>query len=119
MPIGVALGLGALLTLVGAAVLVIASRSAQGSLPRNWIVGIRTKETLGSDERWRQAHVAASRSLRIAGFGPLLAGVLVLSRPSNVVGAVSILAGLAWLVGWALLAGRRADRRITMEQVEE
>ena len=52
------------------------------------------------------------RSPTIAGLGPLVAGPLLLRRPSNGVAAAIILASIVWLVGWVMAAGSQASRAV-------
>ncbi|NND01707.1 MAG: SdpI family protein, partial [Acidimicrobiia bacterium] len=66
MPFGTAIGLGLLLLAAGVTLLVVALRSRGGTLPRNWIVGIRTTQTLADDEAWHRAHLAAASPLLLA-----------------------------------------------------
>lgn len=98
------------LVLVGAGVLVIAigRRAWKGELPRNYLAGIRTRATLASDQAWHIAHRASGPRLTLAGFGPLVVGVLLLARPSNGGGLVLVTGGLVWLVGWVVAGAARA-----------
>lgn len=114
MPFGTAIGLGVLLILAGALLAVVAYRSRRGTLPRNWVVGIRTTTTLASEEVWNVAHRAAARALSIGAWGTFVTGAFLLFRPSNGLGLALISIGLVWLLGWVIRAGylgTRAARR--------
>lgn len=55
----------------------IPSAAAEGSLTRNGAIGIRTKETLRSDEAWRAGHEAAGPVVKkTARIGFVLAAAL-------------------------------------------
>lgn len=113
MPLATAIGLGLLLIAAGAILGVVAYRSHRGTLPRNWIVGIRTTTTLASDEAWNAAHRAGARALSVGAWGALLTGAVLLLRPSNGLGLAVMAAGLVWLLGWVVRAaylGTRAAR---------
>lgn len=113
MPLATAIGLGLLLIVTGALLIVVAYRSQRGTLPRNWIVGIRTTTTLASDEAWDAAHRAGARALSIGAWGTLATGLVLLLRPSNGLGLAVISIGLLWLLGWVFRAaylGIRAAR---------
>ena len=102
---GPAVGLALLLAAGGIILLVVGRRASAGTLRKNPLVGIRTTLTLNSEIAWDAAHLAGGRLLSIAGLGPLLTGPLLLTRPTNLVGLVIVLSGLAWMVGWILAAG--------------
>ena len=105
MPWGAAVGLALLLAAGGVALVVAGRRASAGTLRKNPLVGIRTTLTLNSEIAWDAAHLAGGRLLSIAGLGPLLTGPLLLTHPTNAVGLVIVLSGLAWMVGWILAAG--------------
>lgn len=110
MPLGTAIGLGLLLMVTGVLLAVVASRSRRGTLPRNWIVGIRTSATLASDEAWNAAHRAGARALSIGAWGTFGTGALILLRLSNGIGLAVVTIGLVWLLAWVLRAGCLGDR---------
>lgn len=113
MPLGTAIGLGAVLVAAGVILLVVALRSRSGTLPRNWIVGIRTTTTLASDEAWIRAHHASATPLLLGSIGTMLAGLVLLLRPTNGFGLAIVTAGLIWLLFWVIragVAGQRAAR---------
>ena len=85
-------------------------RSAAGRLGRNWLVGIRVPATLESDAAWEAAHRAAGSHMFVGGVVPMVAGPFLLSGPTNGVGAVVVLAALAWLLTWVVAAGITAQR---------
>lgn len=110
MPPGVANGLGALLIAAGALLAVVAIRSRRGSLPRNWIVGIRSTSTLASDAAWVAAHRAAAPSLAFGSVGSVVAGIALAFRPSNRVGLAIVLVGLVWLLTFVVAGGYLGNR---------
>ena len=105
MPWGAAVGLALLLAAGGLVLVVVGRRASAGTLKKNPLVGIRTTLTLNSEVAWDAAHLAGGRLLSISGLGPLLTGPLLLTHPTNAVGLVIVLSGLAWMVGWILAAG--------------
>jgi len=113
MPLATAMGLGLLLLATGVLLLVVALRARSGTLPRNWIVGIRTRTTLADDEAWQRAHLAGATPLLLGSVGTMLAGVVLLLRPTNGFGLAVVIAGLAWLLFWVIrggIAGQRAAK---------
>ncbi|MDJ0961754.1 MAG: SdpI family protein [Acidimicrobiia bacterium] len=115
MPLGVAIGMGLLLIVTGGLLAVVARRSRRGTLPRNWIVGIRTRATLASEAAWEAAHRAAATALAIGAGGTTLAGLLVLFRPSNGVGLAIISIGLVWLLVGVMAGGYVGTRAARQE----
>ncbi len=104
-----------MMALVAGLIFEVGRRSSLGSLSRNWLVGIRTTETLASDHNWETAHRAASPRLKTAAAGPATAFVWLLTRPSNVMAAAVLISGLIWLLGWiiaAAMSGREAIAQI-------
>ena len=95
--------------------------SGRGSLGRNQLVGIRTKWTMSSDERWAAGHRAGARRILIGGVGgaaicalAILSGVLVLlgvaESVTNGVIAALVIGSSAWLVAWMIAATVSANR---------
>ena len=105
MPGGAALFLAVMLTASGIALIVVGRRARAGRLRRNRWMGIRTTLTLLSDQAWDAAHLAGGSKLSVAGYGPLVAGPLMLSGPTNGGGATIVFAGLGWMLIWILVAG--------------
>ncbi|MFD9818901.1 SdpI family protein [Streptomyces violascens] len=62
---------------VSVGVLTIARKSRNGTLPRNPLVGVRTRETLGDDSSWRAGQREARR--RYVRLVPVLAGAAIAS----------------------------------------
>lgn len=102
------------IVLIGAAVLlfVIGRMSAAGTLKRNWIVGIRVKSTLESDEAWETAHKAGGWMLQLSALGPLIAGIVTLFRPSGEIAVFAIFAGLIWMLLFVIASGFAARRAL-------
>lgn len=105
MPLGTAIGLGVVLLVAGLILLTVALRARSGTLPRNWIVGIRTATTLTDDAAWQRAHLAGATPLLIGSVGTMLAGVVLLLRPTNGFGLAVIIAGISWLLFWVIRSG--------------
>lgn len=105
MPWGMAVLLAIALPAAGVLLIVGGRRAREGRLRRNHFIGIRTTLTLNSEKAWDAAHVAGGHLLSVAGFGPLLTGPLLLTHPSNGVGAAIVFSGIGWMLGWILAAG--------------
>ncbi len=115
MPLGSAILLGAMLIAAGILLVVVALKSRSGTLPRNWVVGLRTPLTLASDEAWDTAHRAGAPALMVGAVATIVAGVALLFRPANGAGLVIALGGVGWLLGWVFRAaqlGIRAARAL-------
>ena len=75
---------GDLSLLVGVVILTgvsgfLATACRTGTLPRNGVVGVRTKATMSSDEAWDAGHRAAAPALRrTAWFGLVLIAITVI-----------------------------------------
>lgn len=110
MPLGTAMLLGLVLIVAGILLAVVAAKSRNGTLPRNWIVGIRTTTTMASDEAWDLAHRAGASALGIGAGATIVAGVALFFQPSNGTGLAIALAGIAWLLGWVIVAARRGTK---------
>ena len=110
MPGGMALGLGLFLIAAGVLLIVVGKRALDGRLRQNHFVGIRTTLTLNSEAAWDIAHRVGGRRLMLSGYGPVTSGLLLLSTPTNGVGATIALGGLAWMVGWVLAAATIGER---------
>lgn len=118
---------GAVLFFGGLAILAFARMSAAGTLRRNWIAGVRTPLTMRSDAAWYAAQKGAASAERVAGWGWMFAGLILLiamalaallTWPGDVVAAVGvpiIAAGVVWALVWlfvALARGTRAARAV-------
>jgi hypothetical protein len=115
---GAAVFLAVFLMGTGLMLIVAGRRAAAGRLRQNRLVGVRTTLTLSSQEAWDAAQLAGGRRLSTSGFGPLMSGPLLLTRPRNGVGATIAFAGLAWMVGWTMAAGA-VGRRAAEAAVED
>jgi len=110
MPVGTAIGIGLFLIAAGIVLIYAGRRARAGRLRKNHFVGIRTTLTLNSEVAWDAANLAGGARLSLSGYGPVAAGLLLLSQPSNGVGAIMALSGLTWMVGWVLAAGSIGQR---------
>ena len=110
MPLGTALSLGIVLLIAGVILLIVALRSRSGTLPRNWIVGIRTTATLHDDAAWDRAHRAAAGPLLLGSVGTMLTGVALLLRPTNGFGLAITTIGLVWLLFFVIRGGVLGNR---------
>jgi len=115
VPQSVRLVLGALLVLLGAALLTVAVLGLRRRLRRNRWAGVRTSASLRSDAAFAIANQVAAAPLGAAGAVALAAGVALLAGASGVLGwtllAVS-LAGVFVLTGVGGVAGDRAARTV-------
>jgi hypothetical protein len=116
VPGAVALLLGLLMVVCGAAVSLVNRRAADGRLGRNAVAGIRIGATLRSDAAWRAGHAAAQGPSDVSGAvfavtglvamvvrdAPWFAGVLLVGAHA---GLVPLLVG----VRRAVVAARGAD----------
>lgn len=55
------------LLIMASAAAVLAPAMADGRLPRNGVIGLRTRHTMSSDAAWHRGHVAAAPWLKAAG----------------------------------------------------
>lgn len=94
-----------------------ANASWRGTLPRNWILGYRTKLTLSDKNAWVAVNSASAPSVLIAGVGASLAAVVgaVLATVNlEIITPVFLGGGIVWLLGWVLaglVPARRASKR--------
>ena len=97
------------LLMLGAGILTIVTGvlSRRRELPRNWILGIRTRSTLKDDEAWHAAHEAAGWFITAAGVIVTITGIVaLLLNPSETV----LLAGTMIGVGVLVIGGVIGDR---------
>jgi hypothetical protein len=116
VPVAVALLLGLLMVVCGAAVSLVNRRAADGRLGRNAVAGIRIGATLRSDAAWRAGHSAAQGPTDVAAAVLVVTGLLaVVVRGAPwfagvvLVGAHVGLAPLLVGVRRAVMAAGRAD----------
>ncbi len=110
MPWAVAIGMAAVMIGAGVLVIWVAVRAADGRLSRNPLAGVRTRATMASDEAWLAGHQAA-RNLTVAGGAvSVLAGVLLLFRPSNALGFAVLMVASGLLVALVIGGGYVGDR---------
>jgi uncharacterized membrane protein len=97
-----------LVNLVGAGVLVlwVSLAAASGRLKRNHTAGIRTPQSMASDEAWLAAHVRARRSSVWASVVSIAAGFLTLFPLPMPTIIVCVLVAAAAMVGLALYGAR-------------
>ena len=75
--------IGPLFAIIGVASLWMASLMRDDRLPRNGLVGMRTRATMASDAAWNAAHRASAWSIALTGVVLLVGGVwLLLARRS-------------------------------------
>ena len=105
------------LLLAGLLTLYVTRAAAAGELPRNGLVGIRTRKTQRDDAAWQAGHAAAAPLVRAVTFVCFAASALVLvgaavTQEPAVVGVIALLASmaiLALMLRAARVAGRAAD----------
>lgn len=100
--LGVSVPVGLLMVVAGLAVIVVAVRTADGRLARGRAAGIRTAETMASDEAWLAAHQAAERGTKLGGVLFIIAGLapFVLGLPLVAAGSGGPESFMTW---WAVL----------------
>ena len=105
--------ISALILLVSGAVLVaIGRKQNSGTLERNWLAGVRTRETMRSDAAWHAAHTATARLIIGAGIVPIVAGaaILVLRPTDDATIATTVLGSLGVTLALAVTAGVQGHR---------
>lgn len=105
--------ISALILLVSGAVLVaIGRKQSSGTLERNWLAGVRTRETMRSDAAWHAAHTATARLIIGAGIVPIVAGaaILVLRPTDDATIATTVLGSLGVTLALAVTAGVQGHR---------
>ena len=102
------------LVLVGAGFLTIVTGvlSHRRKLPRNWILGLRTRSTLKNDDAWFAAHEAAGGFIAGAGVILTIVGVVALVlEPSDAVILSGTTVGVIVLVVGGII-GVRATKNL-------
>lgn len=98
---------------VAALAILVTVLPAVGTIPRNRIVGVRTRATLASDAAWRVGHRAAVIPMSLTGGvvtvgGTVLVALGFVNEPFVVIVlALILLSGAAW----SSAAARRATER--------
>lgn len=99
----------------GAALIILGVLGRTGRPTRQWIVGLRTKATLASDEAWKAAHEAAAPWVIGAG-AVLFAGGLsvMLTDSETTAGVVALIAVAVMLMplGVAYRKGQAAAQSV-------
>jgi hypothetical protein len=106
---------GAALLLAAVALLTVAVLGARGRLRRNPVAGVRTRQTLASDEAFALANRVAAAPLGAAGVVALLGGAAVLAGgPAALTWTVLVVstAGMLGLTGLGGALGDRAAARV-------
>lgn len=102
---------------LGATLVVVALATANGTIARNGLIGIRTRKTRASDEAWMAAHVAAKPASLLSAVIAFIAGVLVLvlaiALDSNVPAAVVAVVGMVAVLALVIVAAVQAQRAAT------
>jgi len=115
----VEIGFGALGVAVFAVLLAWWSRAAQkGRLPRNWILGYRSRLTMRDTRAWREVNAATSLPLAVAATGAAVGAVVaviiaVTGSAASAAGALGL--GLVWALVWVLgglVPAHRVARRL-------
>jgi hypothetical protein len=102
---------GPLFAVLGAGFLWLAWLMQNERLPRNGLVGMRTKATMASDAAWNASHRASAWSVALAGVILLAAGVwLWLARDSGGDGRSIVLGSCVAILVVIVAGGIQADR---------
>ena len=116
VPFVVALLLGLAMVAAGVLIAVVNNRAADGRISVNHGAGIRTKETMASEEAWRAAHRAAKPMNQFASVIAVVTGFAVMALSSSATALYTVLfVGLALFVPIVVLAaviGHRAAREV-------
>lgn len=104
--------LAIVLLVSGVIVAVIGVKQRNDTLKRNWFAGLRTTQTMASDDAWRIAHRATAGTIIAAGAVTTVSGLAVLLiRPSSDGGlAAIVLSGAAITLILVVSAGVRGHR---------
>lgn len=101
---------GAASGVAGVVFVVLGRLGARRLLPRNWLVGIRTRSTLRNDEAWFIAHEVASPSILRAGYAGLVTAAIAVLVPFERVAVGLGLVGIAGVVTLLIRSSLRGDR---------
>lgn len=103
--------MGAFFGIIGAGFLWLAWLMQHERLPRNGLVGMRTKATMASDAAWNASHRASAWSVALAGVILLIAGLwLLLTRQSASSSRNVVLGTCLAILVVILVGGIQADR---------
>ncbi|HEV2071337.1 MAG TPA: SdpI family protein [Acidimicrobiales bacterium] len=103
--------IGALHSVTGLGLLWVGYLSATERLPRNGLVGMRTRATMASDDAWFAAHRAGAWSLLIAGLILFGVGVwLVFVGPSDATTTAAAMSSAVLIIVVVVIGGLQADR---------
>jgi hypothetical protein len=107
--------LGLSLLTAGIVLVAIGRKQRAGTLRRNWVAGLRTWETMRSDEAWLAAHRATAGPVTAAGIVQLVAAAaILLLRPADDGTLLAIVLGGAGVtLGLVLAAGVHGHRIAT------
>ena len=101
--------------LSGVLLIILGRYAAEDLFDRKDLAGIRTANTLASEEAWTAAHIRASRPAKVAGVVTILAGawlLLPVSFSTALTGLVSITMVAAAIVGYCFLVGDLAAAKV-------
>ncbi len=112
-----------LVTMAGSGILLlwVARAAGSGRLGRNQFAGIRTADTLASDEAWLAAHARAEKPTLLAGVFSIATGVAgLLPVSAAVFGAVVLTGAMLMLVPllYGTVVGARAARETSAWEAE-
>jgi len=101
--------------LSGVLLIILGRYAAEDLFDRKDLAGIRTANTLASEEAWTAAHIRASRPAKVAGVVTILAGARLLlpvsfSTPPPPPVWITMVA--AAIVGYCFLVGDRAAAKV-------
>ena len=102
---------GPFFVIVGAVFLWLAWLMQNERLPRNGLVGMRTKATMASEAAWNASHRASAWSVALAGVILLAAGLwLLLTRQSASLNRNVVLGTCVGILVVIVVGGVQADR---------
>ena len=98
--------------IAGSGLFYISDKIAQGQLPMNSWVGLRTPKLMASGEAWIQGHKAAPGYLKFSGICLAIFGVLFLFLIESFIGFISIPVIIVLFIV-TVLANQKANAAIT------
>ncbi|NNL48040.1 MAG: SdpI family protein [Acidimicrobiia bacterium] len=107
------------LVVAGLAIYRVGVKSADGTLPPQTTMGLRTRTTLSSDEAWYAAQRASADLVKASGVLSVIGGLVSIPVYDQDALAATIVLGTALLLliiaGWAAVRGQAAAKEVIEE----
>ena len=110
-----ALFLGVVMIGSGVLIAVVNNRAADGRIGVNTVAGIRTKQTMASEEAWQAAHQAAKPWNQFGALMSIVTGFVVIGLSSSAVALFTVLFVGVALMLIAVVAGAVVGHRTARE----